>query len=238
MVAAREFTPEYLPLLRDMPGDELPRERMRSRGAKALSEVELLAILLRTGSRGEHVVDLAKRLLRESGGLEGLGRLSVRELCNVPHIGEAKAAQVLAAIELGRRIGSLQPDRRTTVMNPEHVFALVGAEMALLEQEHLKVILMNTRYQVMGVKDVYKGNVHTAVVRVAEVFRDAIRENCPCMIVVHNHPSGDPTASADDAKLTRDLYDAACLLGIDLVDHIIIGRKGPYSLKDARIGFP
>lgn len=236
-VSAAE-SPTYLPLLRDMPETELPRERMLSRGAKALSDVELLAILLRTGSRGEHVIDLAKRLLREADGLEGLGRLSLGELVAMRSVGRARAAQVMAAIELGRRIGTLQPHERPVITHPGHVFALLGAEMALLEQEELRVILMNTRYQVMGIREIYKGNAHTVTVRVGEVFRDAVRENCPNVIVVHNHPSGDPTPSHHDVSLTRQMYDAGRLLGIDLVDHVIITRKGPYSLHDAGMGFP
>ena len=228
----------YLSLLHDIPATELPRERMLARGAKALSDVELMAILLRTGSRGEHVIDLAKRLLRDADGLEGLGRLSLGELVAMRNVGRARAAQLMAAIELGRRIGSVQPHERPVIAHPGHVFALLGADMALLDQEELRVILMNTRHQVMGVRELYKGSAHTVAVRVGEVFRDAIRENCPNVIVVHNHPSGDPTPSHHDVSLTREMYDAGRLLGIDLVDHVIITRKGPYSLHDAGIGFP
>ncbi len=229
---------QYQPMIRDMPSDERPRERMRLRGPGGLSNAELLAILLRTGSAGENVVALAQRLLSRFEGLPGLGRVSLAQMCGEKHVGEAKAAQVLAALELGKRVVSTQPDQRTVVRSPEDVYALLGAEMALLEQEHLKVILLNVRNQVLGVRDVYKGSVHSAVVRVAEVFRDAVRENCPNLVIVHNHPSGDPSPSPDDVALTKQVHEAGRMLGIDVLDHVIIGRRGPASLKDLGLGFP
>ncbi len=229
--------PEYRALIRDMPADERPRERLRLRGAGALSNAELLAILLRTGSAGENVVALATRLLARFGGLTGLGRATPGELCAVRAVGEAKAAQLIAAAELGRRIISAQPGQRSAIRSPEDVFALLFAEMAMLEQEHLRVVLLNSRHQVVGMPEVYKGNVNCAIVRAGEVYRDAIRENCPSIIVVHNHPSGDPSPSADDVALTKQLVQAGALLGIELLDHVVIARKGFESLKDRRLGF-
>lgn len=228
---------DYRPLIREMPTEERPRERLRLSGPSALSNAELLAILLRTGSAGENVLALAQRLLKTYGGLAGMGRTSFGEMCKAKHVGEAKAAQMLAAIELGKRIVSTQPDERTSIRSPEDVFALLGAEMALLEQEHLRVILLNTRNQVLGVKEIYIGSVHTAIVRPAEVFRDAVREGCPSVIIVHNHPSGDATPSTHDAALTRRLLEVGQLLEIDVIDHIVIGRDGPASLKNLGIAF-
>ena len=227
---------EYRALIREMPSDERPRERLQSRGPDALSNAELLAILLRTGSTGENVINLAQRLLTRFEGVGALGRASFAELCAEKHIGPAKAAQVIAALALGQRIMSDHPQRRP-VGSPEDVYALVGADMALLEQEHLKVILLNTRNQVMGIRDVNKGNVHSAVVRVAEIFKDAIRENAPNLILVHNHPSGDPSPSPDDAALTKQVEEVGRLLGIDVVDHVVIGRSGPASLRELGLGF-
>ena len=220
-----------------MPADERPRERMRLRGPGALSNAELLAILFRTGSVGENVVTLASRVLQHFGGVGGLSRVSWGELCGEHAIGAAKAAQLLAAIELGKRIISAHPEERLTVRGPEDVYTLLFAEMALLEQEHLRVLLLNTRNQVLGVQEVYKGNVNSAVVRVAEVFRDAVREGCPNIIIVHNHPSGDAAPSAEDAALTRQLVESGKLLGIDVLDHIVIARKGFVSMRDRRLGF-
>lgn len=227
---------EYRALIREMPTDERPRERLRSRGPDALSNAELLAILLRTGSRGENVVALATRLLAKFEGISALGRASFAELCAEKHVGPAKAAQVIAALALGQRIMSTVP-QRSSVRSPEDIFALVGAEMALLEQEHLRVVLLNTRNQVMGVRQVNKGNVHSAVVRIAEVFKDAVRENAPNLILVHNHPSGDASPSPDDAALTKQVEEAGRLLGIDVLDHVIIGRSGPASLRELGLGF-
>lgn len=186
-----EAIAEYRPLIRDMPSDERPRERMRLRGPGALTNPELLAILLRTGSKGENVVSLASRLLAEFKGLESLARVSFSELCARKHVGPAKAAQVLAALELGTRIVSARPERKA-IRCPEDVYALFGPEMAMMEQEHVRVVLLDTRSRVIRWTDVHIGNVHSAVVRVAEVFKEAVRENSPSIIVVHNHPSGAP----------------------------------------------
>jgi DNA repair protein RadC len=226
----------YHPLIREMPTDERPRERMRLRGAGALTNPELLAILLRTGSKGENVVSLATRLLARFEGVEALGRVSFAELCSQKHVGPAKAAQVLAALELGMRIMSSPPERKP-IRCPEDVYSLLGAEMALMDQEHLRVVLLDTRSRVITWKQVYKGNVHTAIVRVAEVFKDAVREGCPSLIVVHNHPSGDPEPSPDDASLTKQLAEAGRLLGIEVMDHIVIGRNGIVSLRERGLGF-
>src|SRR3989454_11642407 len=229
--------PEYRALIREMPSDERPRERLQSRGPDALSNAELLAILLRTGSKGENVINLAHRLLlKRFEGVGGLGRACFSELCAEKHVGPAKAAQIIAALALGQRIMSAQP-QRAAVRSPEDVFALVGAEMALLEQEHLRVVLLNTRNQVMGIRQVNKGNVHSAVVRVAEIFRDAVRENAPNIILVHNHPSGDPSPSPDDAALTKQVEEAGRLLGVDVLDPVVIGRSGPASLRELGLGF-
>ena len=226
----------YHPIIREMPADERPRERMRLRGPAALTNPELLAILLRTGSRGENVVSLATRLLTKFEGVDALGRASFAELCAQKHVGPAKAAQILAALELGTRIMSSRPGRRY-IRCPEDVYALLGAEMALLDQEHLRVVLLNTRNQVIATREVYKGNVHSAIVRVGEVFKDAVREGCPSLIVVHNHPSGDPEPSPDDASLTGQLEEAGRLLGIEVADHIVIGRNGLVSLRERGLGF-
>ncbi|HVP04894.1 MAG TPA: DNA repair protein RadC [Dehalococcoidia bacterium] len=221
-----------------MPADERPRERLRMRGAEVLSNAELIAILLRTGVAGENVVSVAQRLLARFEGLRGLGRASYGELAGERAMGGAKAAQLLAAIELGKRIVQATPEQRRIIRTPEDVHAMLFGEMALLEQEHLRVILLTTRNEVVSVRDVYKGNVSSAVVRPGEVFRDAIREGCPNIVITHNHPSGDPSPSAEDAALTRLLIEAGKLLGVELLDHIVIARRGFVSLRDRKMGFP
>jgi DNA repair protein RadC len=179
---------------------------------------------------------LATRLLARFEGVEALGHASFGELCKEKHVGPAKAAQVLAALELGTRIMS-SPREGKPIRCPEDVYSLFGAEMALLEQEHVRVILLDTRTRVITWRDVHIGNVHSAVVRVAEVFKEAVRAGCPSIIVVHNHPSGDPEPSPDDASLTQQLEEAGRLLGVEVTDHIVIGRNGIVSLRERGLGF-
>jgi len=228
---------EYRPTIRQLPACERPRERLRDHGAAALSNSELLAIILRTGTRSENVLALATTALARFNGLPGLARASFGELCSQHGMGEAKAAQVKAALELGLRLVSAQPEERATVRSPQDVGNLLLAEMGLLEQEHLRVLLLNSKNQVLAMPEVYKGSVNTAQVRISELFRDAIREGCPALIVVHNHPSGDPSPSRDDVDLTSQLIEAGKLLNIDVLDHIIIARQGLVSLRDKGLGF-
>ena len=228
---------EYRPTIRQLPACERPRERLRDHGAAALSNSELLAIILRTGTRSENVLALATTALARFNGLPGLARASFGELCSQHGMGEAKAAQVKAALELGLRLISAQPEERATVRSPQDVGNLLLAEMGLLEQEHLRVLLLNSKNQVLAMPEVYKGSVNTAQVRISELFRDAIREGCPALIVVHNHPSGDPAPSRDDVDLTSQLIEAGKLLNIDVLDHIIIARQGLVSLRDKGLGF-
>jgi DNA repair protein RadC len=196
-----------------------------------LSNAELLAIVLRSGSAQQSVLNLSTSLLARHGGLGGLARLSFADLVREKGLGEAKAAEVLAVFQLAVRLNALQPEERPYVRSPADVNNLLGAEMALLDQEHLRVLLLNTRNQVMAVTEVYKGNVSSSLVRTAEVFREAIRQNAPSIIVVHNHPSGDPSPSPDDVALTKTLVQAGQLLQIELLDHIVIGDRRLASLK-------
>lgn len=233
----QEAVLDYRPLIRDMPAGERPRERLRMRGAESLNNAELIAILLRTGVAGENVVSVAQRLIARFEGLRGLGRASYGELAGERAMGGAKACQLLAAIELGKRIVHAEPEQRRVIKVPEDVHAMLFGEMALLEQEHLRVILLTVRNEVICVRDIYKGNVSSAVVRIGEVFRDAVREGCPNIIAVHNHPSGDPSPSAEDAALTRLMVEAGKLLGVEMLDHIVIARRGFVSLRDRKMGF-
>ena len=228
---------EYQPLIRDLPLGERPRERLLALGGGALSNAELLAIILRTGTAAESALGLAGRLLASHGGLAGLAQASPAELARYRGMGQAKAAQVAAALELGRRLLSLQPQERPQVRSPRDVANLLHAEMALLDQEHLRVVLLNTRNQVVAIPQVYRGNVSASVVRVAEVFREAVRHNCPAIIVVHNHPSGDPTPSQEDAHITRQMVAAGKLLDIEVLDHLIIAQRGFVSLRERGLGF-
>jgi len=186
----------YSTMIRDLPRGERPRERLREMDAGLLSNSELIAILLRTGVGGESVLNLSTRLLSRSGGVAGMARASHGEMCSLKGISETKVSQALAAFELGRRLVSLSPEDRSIIRSPRDVFNLLSAEMSFLDQEHLRVLVLSTKNEVRGIHQVYVGNVNSAVIRVAEVLRPAIRENWPYVIVVHNHPTGDPTPSS------------------------------------------
>ena len=223
-------------MLRDLPADEKPRERLRALGAKQLSNPELIAILLRTGIKGENVLSMSTRVIAGFGGLAGLARSSFAELCETNGISEAKACQILAAFELGRRAASLLPDDRATIRTPADIHNLLGAEMAVASQEKLKVVLLNAKAEVISVQEVYQGTVDSTQLRVAEVLRPAVRENCPEIIIVHNHPSGDPTPSPEDFLITRNIKQSAEMMDIRFNDHIIIGSRGFVSMRE-RMGF-
>ena len=227
----------YHARIRDLPASARPRERLRDAGPGALADQELLAILLRTGTAQENAVAVASRLLSRFDGLVGLARSSFPELCAERGLGEAKAAQVQAALELGRRLVATQPQERAVIRYPQDVANLLQGELGLLDQEHMRVLLLNTRNQVLGTSDVYRGSVHTAVVRIGELFRDALRQNAPAIILVHNHPSGDPTPSGEDVAVTQELVAAGKLLDIAVLDHVVIGRHGSVSPKERGLGF-
>jgi DNA repair protein RadC len=227
----------YNTRIREIPSSERPRERLRDHGSHALSTAELLAIVLRSGSARQSVLNLATSLLARHGGLGGLAKLSFGELVQEKGLGEAKAAELRATFELALRLNALQPEERPIVRSPQDVMNLLGGEMALLSQEHLRVVLLNTRNQLLGVSEVYKGNVSAAVVRTSELMREAVRQNTPCLILVHNHPSGDPSPSPDDVVLTKQAVEAGKLLDIEVLDHVIVGEKRFASLKQLGLGF-
>ena len=176
----------------DLHETERPRERLSSLGSQALSNAELIAILLRVGVQGENAVQVGQRLLQHFGGLCGLHRAPFDELMNQRGIGEAKAAQIKAAIELGRRLTLESTEERPTINSPADAAALVLYEMSALEQEHLRVLLLDTRNHVLDIAEIYRGSVNTSQIRVGEIFKAAIRRNATALIVVHNHPSGAP----------------------------------------------
>ncbi|MBC8253113.1 MAG: DNA repair protein RadC [Ardenticatenia bacterium] len=220
-----------------MPVGERPRERLERYGAAALSLAELMAILLRTGRKGENVLQLAGRLLADFGGLAGLARASLDDLAAVRGVGPAKATQLQAALEIGRRLGVASPGERPPINSPAHANALLTLEMAPPEQENLRPLLLDTQNRGVATPTIYRGSVNTTVVRVSELFREAIRSNSAALIVVHNHPSGDPTPSSEDVQMTRQIVQAGELLGIEGLDHLIIGSGRFVSLKERGLGF-
>ena len=223
--------------VREMPTDERPRERLERYGAGALSTSELLAILLRTGLPGENVVDLSMRLLRDFGGLAGLVAADLEVLCQTHGLGLAKASQLKAALEIANRLAALGPEQRPQITQPGDVARLLMMEMAYLAQEQLRVLCLDTKNHVVAQQVVYQGTINSSAVRAAEVFRPAITRACLNIIVVHNHPSGDPTPSPEDVRTTEQLRKAGELLDIELLDHIVVGRHQFVSLKERGLGF-
>lgn len=227
----------YIPMIRDMAEHDRPRERLCKVGAEVLSTAELLAIVLRSGTQGENVLRMAERLLIQFDNLPGLARASIAELTVARGVGEAKAAEIKAALEIGRRLVASAPEERPRVATPDDAFHLLKSEMMFLEQEHLRLILLDTRNRVLRTPTIYVGSLNTSVIRVGELFRAAIRENAAALIVAHNHPSGDPTPSPEDITVTRQLVQAGKLLDVDVLDHIVIGRNRFVSLKQRGLGF-
>jgi DNA repair protein RadC len=221
----------------DLEATERPRERLRRLGAQALSSAELLAILLRVGVHGENAVQVGQRLINAFHGLAGLHRASFDEVCAQRGIGEAKAAQIKAAIELGRRLAAEAPEERPAVHSPQDAADLVRYEMSALEQEELHVLLLDNRNRVLHIEPVYRGSVNSSQVRVGELFKAAIRRNAAALVVAHNHPSGDPTPSPDDIAVTRAIVQAGKLLDIDVLDHLVIAGGRFVSLKERGLGF-
>lgn len=214
-----------------------PRERLAKHGPGSLSTAELLAILLRVGVPGENAVQVATRLLQTFGDITGLHRAPFDEVCAQRGVGQAKAAQIKAALELGNRLRIATPDEKPSIHSPADAANFVLFEMSALEQEELRVMLLDTRNRVLDTVPVYRGSLNTSQVRVGELFKTAIRRNAAAIIVVHNHPSGDPTPSPDDVAVTRAIVQAGKLLDISVLDHLIIGENRFVSLKERGVEF-
>jgi DNA repair protein RadC len=227
----------HQPKIKDLPAGDRPRERLARAGEGALSTAELLAIILRTGGRGESALGMARRLLARFKGLAGLARASFAELVAERGLGAAKAAQLKAALEIGRRMLQADPEERTSLRSPADVAKLLMAEMGHLEQEHFRVLYLDTRNRVLGSETVYVGTLNASHARIAEIFREAVKRNCAAIIVAHNHPSGDPAPSPEDILVTRRLVEAGEMLDIEVLDHLVIGQQRYVSLKERGLGF-
>jgi DNA repair protein RadC len=225
--------------IREMPEEERPREKLLARGADALTKSELIAILLRAGRRGVNAVEVARELLDKHKTLEQLARCSVKELRQIKGIGPAKAVQLVAAFNLGKRFAQ-EPILKQKLDSPELVSDLVGPEMRRLRTESLRVILLDTRYRLLHIEEVSLGSFNESIAHPREIFRPALTYSAHAVIVVHSHPSGDASPSQTDHSLTRRLAEAAELLQIKLLDHIIIGAPsegtpGYFSFKEAGV---
>jgi len=226
------LSPSYHARIRELPAEERPRERLISYGADALSTAELLAVLLRTGTEQRSAVGLAEHLLAEFGNLRGVAHATIEELGKVSGIGPAKAAQIKAAIEFGRRLIAASPEERPKVRSPRDVYNLLGPSLRDEKREHFVALLLDTKNGVLRSRTVSVGDLSSSIVHPREVFAEAIRHGAASLIVSHNHPSGDPTPSPEDIAVTRRLAEAGELLGIELLDHIVLGDNRWVSLKE------
>jgi len=218
--------------MKDVPKEERPRERLIKYGESHLSNQELLAILLGSGTRSESVMDLASRLLMHFEGLKLLSDATIEELTAIKGIGNAKGVIILAALELGKRINQYKPEERYTVRSPEDGANFVMEEMRSLNQEHLVVLFLNTKNQVIHRQTIFIGSLNASIVHPREIFREAVKRSSASIICAHNHPSGDPTPSQEDIHVTRRLVEAGKIMGIDVLDHLVIGNNRFISLKE------
>lgn len=219
----------------DLPESERPREKLLRYGAETLSNGELLAVILRTGNSSENIVNLSNRILKEAGGLNGLLRSSSEEFLGLKGIGEAKASQLLALAEISKRFKSFKSGDEYKISQPRDAAELLMESMRCLKQECLKLIMLNTKNVVIALKDVFVGSLNSSIVHPREVFCEAIKKSSASIIISHNHPSGDPAPSSEDINLTHRIKECGKLIGIELLDHIIIGDGCYVSLKEKGI---
>lgn len=219
-------------VLRDTPVGERPRERMLHYGVQTLGNAELLAILLRTGTVAESVVRLAERVLREAGSLKGLNEMRIEQLTAIKGVGPAKAMQIQAGVELGRRLTRSAPEERYTIRSPGDAAELLMEDLRYLDKEHFVCLYLNTKNHVIGRETISVGSLNATVVHPREVFRSAIQRSSASILCAHNHPSGDPTPSHEDTELTQRLLEAGEIIGIDLLDHLVIGDGVFVSMKE------
>ncbi|NMD43490.1 MAG: DNA repair protein RadC, partial [Firmicutes bacterium] len=218
-------------MIRDLPTEERPREKLKALGAEALSNAELLAILLRTGSDRESALQLAVRLLSLGGGLRELPGLSLEDLQVLRGVGPAKAAQLKAALEIGRRLATMPPDQAESITSPQRAAALFMEELRYKKKEHFMIMLLNTKNHLLSREEISIGSLNASIVHPREIFKIPLRKSAASIILVHNHPSGDPSPSQEDLEVTRRLVEAGNLLGIAVRDHLIIGDGCYFSFK-------
>lgn len=218
--------------MQDLPKDERPRERLLKYGAEKLSNQEIIAILLGSGTRSESVMDIAKRFLIYFEGLKLLDEATIEEVTKVKGIGLSKGVTILAALELGRRIRQYKPEKNYIVRSPQDGANYIMESMRHLHQEHLAVLFLDTKNQIIHNRTIFVGSLNSSIVHPREIFREAVKRSAASIICAHNHPSGDPTPSQEDIHVTKRLVEAGKIIGIELLDHLIIGDCKYTSLKE------
>jgi len=218
--------------MKDVPKEERPRERLLKYGESHLSNQEILAILIGSGTKKESVMDLSNRVLMHFEGLKLLSDATIEELTAIKGIGEAKGISILAALELGRRLQQYKPEKTYIIRSPEDGADYVMEEMRNLNQEHLVVLFLNTKNQIIHRETIFIGSLNASIVHPREIYREAVKRSAASIICAHNHPSGDPTPSQEDIHVTRRLVEAGKIMGIELLDHLVIGDHSFTSLKE------
>ncbi|AFS78020.1 DNA repair protein RadC [Gottschalkia acidurici 9a] len=212
--------------MKDLPENERPTEKLVNHGAMSLSNSELIAVIIRTGSRDHSVIELANQLLStREDGIASLADSSIEEIIRVKGIGNCKAAQILAAVELGKRIVLSEAKNKKKITSPLDIVDFFMADMQYLKREHFKIVMLDTKNHIIGVEEISVGNLNSSIVHPREVYKQAIKRSSASIILVHNHPSGDPTPSKEDINITRRLMESGEILGIRVLDHIVIGHK-------------
>ncbi|RYG74826.1 JAB domain-containing protein [Lentibacillus lipolyticus] len=219
-------------MIKDVPKEERPRERLVKYGPGQLANQELLAILIASGTKDESVMVLANRVLMHFEGIHLLKDATMEELTAIKGIGEAKAVLLLAAMELGRRMSQFKQSERYVVRSPEDGADYVMEEMRSLNQEHFVVLFLNTKNQIIHRQTIFIGSLNASIVHPREVFREAVKRSAASIICAHNHPSGDPAPSQEDVHVTRRLAESGKMIGIELLDHLVIGDRKFVSLKE------
>ncbi|MEI7884287.1 MAG: DNA repair protein RadC [Clostridia bacterium] len=219
--------------IKDMPLDERPRERLYKLGTASLSNAELIAILLRTGRINKTALTLAQDILAKYGGVLKLKNASVATLCEVEGIGLSKAAQVLAALELGRRAHSKHINNWGIIHNPQEVYEIIADKISHLDIEQFEIISLNTKNHVLDIATISQGTINSSLAQPREIFQQALKNNAAAIILVHNHPSGDVSPSQQDFIVTKRIFQAGEIMGIHVLDHIIVGRNGFFSIKES-----
>lgn len=219
-------------MIRDVHIADRPRERLIRQGAESLSNQELIAILLRTGTKQESVLVLANRILSSFDKIQDLKDATIEEMMLVKGVGKAKAVQLLAAAEIGKRMYRKHSEGRYTIRSPEDAAAYLMTDMASLNQEHFVVLFLNVKNEVLHKQTIFIGSLNSSIVHPREIFREAVKRSAASIIVAHNHPSGNPTPSPEDIEVTKRLIEAGSIMGIELLDHVIIGDHQFLSLKE------
>ena len=223
-------------MIRDLPKNERPREKMENQGAMKLSNAELLAILIQTGNKNESAIELGQKILELlNDGIFELGNMTIQELCKIKGIGTSKAVQILAAVELAKRINMDHYLVKERILSPEDVYSTIGQDMKYMKKEVFRVIFLDTKNMVIDYENISIGSLNASVVHPREVFNRAIKKSAAGVILMHNHPSGNPTPSNEDLSITKRLVKAGELLGINVLDHVIIGIGKYFSMKEENL---